>query len=195
MTSVDEHFKNVLSFVDDNRSLVDCHLVDFITEDLWIKCLPDSLREELESIELPDFIKKGNHQYFQKLIATSSELDSFIKIANSLSLKNNRFVLTLNDTFLPGAKDTEIIRSQSFMSNKKQHEIAYLAKLIGFLAVKNEAKLIIDAGAGKGYLSERISDEFGLTVLAIDSSKLNCNSARNRQEILQKKKQHKTALV
>jgi len=49
--------------------------------------------------------------------------------------------------------------------------------------------LVIDAGAGKAYLSTYLSEYFDISVLAIDSSQVCHKGAIDRQEKIQKTKQ------
>ena len=48
----DKHFDEVICFINTYEKLINCHIVDYITENLWETCLPDPLRSELEKNEI-----------------------------------------------------------------------------------------------------------------------------------------------
>ncbi|XP_043277424.1 methyltransferase-like protein 25 [Venturia canescens] len=187
------HFEKAISFIKEYQSLVDCHLVDFITENLWHRCLSNSLRFELECHETSE---QGREYNLKDLRETSLELDSFFNEAEKLSLKHNPIITSLND-FCSIPSEAECINENckkekmNFMSDKKKHETEALAILVAHLAEKNSISLVIDAGAGKGYLSTNISQKYGIPVLGIDSSENNIRGAIHRQGMILKKNRKK----
>lgn len=194
------HFEKTISFIEEHQILIDCHLIDFITENLWQKCLPESLRLQLESTEFQNISENSGNHNFNILREASSELDRFLKQVESLSLKHSPIVTNLSDvcSVSSEAKCANFMgknKNMSFMSDKKQHETEAMAKLVAHLAEENAINLVIDAGAGKGYLSTNISQKYGMPVLAIDSSEINVKGAINRQELLRKKKLENNASV
>lgn len=191
MISSGKHFENALAFISEYQSLADCHLVDFITGNLWEECLSRSLRQELDSITLMDHDKIGSMQHIKKLAAGSAQLKDFISRANSLCLKNGLSGIATEWDYKEDPKKY----SAKFMSNKKQHEIEILARFIGRLAEETKASLVIDAGAGKGYLSTGLSEWYGIPVLAVDSSRSHQTSAIRRQETIKRKTHLDTSLV
>ncbi|XP_015592134.1 methyltransferase-like protein 25 [Cephus cinctus] len=190
MTTYEEHFSKALNFIQTYKSLVDCHLVDFITQNLWESCLPDSLRLELE-IHGPD------NKFGTKIDTKGdSKLNEFFKSTKLLSLDGCPFIYELKDLsrFLSSNAYNRQAENQlkqtklNFMKNKKCHEVDVMAKLVSKLS-HSDSDIVIDAGAGKGYLSMHLSENFGIQVLAIDSSSVNHKGAIRRQEIIKKKTQ------
>ncbi|XP_071556898.1 probable methyltransferase-like protein 25 [Temnothorax nylanderi] len=187
MAEYNQHFEKALDFINIYQKLVDCHLVDFITEGLWDKCLPERLRSELESIDTSDDIWTGND--------TDSELSNFIQLTRSLSLESCPAVTWVDDLtkLLPqsskgGSIENKLVRPKSeLMNTKKSHEIEVLGKVIAEMALITRS-LVIDAGAGKAYLSTYLSEHFNIPVLAIDSSQVCHRGAISRQEKIQKRK-------
>lgn len=189
MAEYKNYFEKVLDFINRYRKLIDCHLVDFITENLWDECLPQKLKSELESIDASDDIWAENN--------ISSELNNFIQVTKSLSLKSCPFVICMYNLpkLLPQffsqeqlGKNQFIHAKSEFMNPKKSYEIEVLGKVIAEMALSTNS-LVIDAGAGKAYLSTYLSEHFNIPVLAIDSSQVCHKGATSRQEKMQKKKQ------
>jgi len=191
MAEYNQHFEKALNFINIYRKLIDCHLVDFITEELWNKCLPEKLRVELENIDMSSDIWTENN--------TDSELSNFIQLTRSLSLESCPAVMCVDDLpkLLPQSFKEHLIENKlvyqksEFMNTKKSHEIEVLGKVIGEMALSTRS-LVIDAGAGKAYLSTYLSEQFNIPVLAIDSSQVCHKGAINRQEKIQKRKRSLT---
>lgn len=191
MVEYNQHFEKVLNFINTYQKLIDCHLVDFITEGLWYKCLPEKLISELESIETSDDIWAENN--------IDSELNNFIQLTRSLSLESCPAVMCMDDLpkLLPQSSkerpfENKFVRPKSeLMNTKKSHEIEVLGKIIAEIALTTRS-LVIDAGAGKAYLSTYLSEHFNIPVLAIDSSQVCHKGAISRQEKIQKKKRSLT---
>ncbi|XP_012222318.1 probable methyltransferase-like protein 25 [Linepithema humile] len=189
MAEYHNYFEKTLDFINRYKKLIDCHLVDFITEKLWDKCLPEKLKSELESIDTNDDIWTENN--------ISSELNNFIQLTKSLSLESCPAVICVNNLpkLLPQFFNQEqLVKNQfnhatsEFMSTKKSYEIEVLGKVIAEMALSTNS-LVIDAGAGKAYLSTYLSEHFNVPVLAIDSSQVCHKGAINRQEKIKKKRQ------
>ncbi|XP_072759121.1 probable methyltransferase-like protein 25 [Anoplolepis gracilipes] len=193
MAKYNNYFEKTLDFINIYQELIDCHLVDFITEKLWDKCLPEKLKSELESINTNDDIWMESN--------ATSELNDFIQLTRSLSLESCPAVICVDDLLklLPQVpskeqsiknKFVEIKKSQ-FMNTKKSYEIDVLGKIIAEMALSTRS-LVVDAGAGKGYLSTYLSEHFDVPVLSIDSSQVCHKGAINRQEKIRKRKQSLT---
>lgn len=189
MAEYNNYFEKALDFINRYQNLIDCHLVDFITENLWDKCLPEELKSELESIDASDDIWTENN--------ISSELNNFIQVTKSLSLESCPAVVCVSNLpkLLPQffsqeqSVNNQFIHAKSeFMNTKKSYEIEVLGNVIAEMALSTNS-LVIDAGAGKAYLSTYLSEHFNVPVLAIDSSQVCHKGAISRQEKLQKKKQ------
>ncbi|KAL6262549.1 hypothetical protein P5V15_005342 [Pogonomyrmex californicus] len=190
MTEYNRHFEKILDVLGIYQELIDCHLVDFITEGLWDKCLPEKLRSELENIDNDNIWAENN---------ADTELNNFIQLTRSLSLESCSAVVCVDDLpkllpqfFKERSIENRFIRSKSeFMNIKKSYEIEILGKVIAQTTLSTHS-LVIDAGAGKAYLSTYLSEHFDIPVLAIDSSSVCYEGAINRQEKIQKRKRSLT---
>lgn len=189
MAEYDDHFEKTINFIDIYQELVDCHLVDFITKKLWDRCLPEKLKSELETINTDSDIWTENN--------VCPELSHFIQLTKSLSLESCPAIVYVDD--LPNLlsqslskeqmiKNVSICPKVAFMNAKKSYEIKVLGKIIAEIALSTHS-LVIDAGAGKAYLSTYLSENFDVSVLAIDSSQVCHKGAMRRQEKIQKRKQ------
>lgn len=182
------HFKAALDFIGAHQELIDCHLVDFIVGDLWDKCLPEKLKSELENMSMSDDIWMERN--------VGPELSSFMQLTKSLSLESCPTVVRTNNLpdllpqyFSKKLRSTEFLCPKSeFMNNKKSYEIEALGRILAEMALSTRS-LIIDAGAGKAYLSTYLSEHFDIPVLAIDSSQVCHKGAIDRQEKIRKTKQ------
>ncbi|XP_014469547.1 PREDICTED: methyltransferase-like protein 25 [Dinoponera quadriceps] len=192
MAEYSSHFEKVLNFINIYQELINCHLVDFITDKLWDKCIPEKLKSELESVNTIDDIWTVN--------SMSSELNNFVQLTRSLSLESCPAVIHVDDLakLLPQFLNKEqSVRNKlihfkfELMNAKKSYEIEVLGKLIAEMALSTNS-LVIDAGAGKAYLSTYLSEHFDIPALAIDSSQVCQKGAVNRQEKIQRRKQSLT---
>ena len=179
-----EHFDKVVYFINTYHKLINCHIVDFITDNLWVTCLPETLRSELEKNELNWMNWTENDDY--------PILNNFMKLAKSLSLQSCSIEINSKDfsNTLPHINNQNKYMCENikveFINAKKLHEVESLGNIIGEIAAKTN-NLIIDAGAGKAYLSTFLAENHKVPVLAIDSSQLCSNGAICRQKKLQKK--------
>lgn len=201
MDCYDELFGEILSFIDKYEDLINCHLVDFITDNLWEKCLPVALKNELEELE-----KKNYNLTVYSHINENCELKNFIEKINYLNLKNNPYLLKLEDLsvlsdnkfswneFCNKNNDNNSKIKQNFMKDKKNYEIEVLTKVIGYLS-KINSSLVIDVGAGKGYLGTSLYENYKIPVVAIDSCESRHKSAISRQKLLLKKTHKSYPLV
>ncbi|XP_043684914.1 methyltransferase-like protein 25 isoform X1 [Vespula pensylvanica] len=189
-----EHFHKVIDFLNLYEQLIDCHLVDFISEKLWDKCLPELLKSELDNVKTINDIWKENE--------TVTQLNEFIKITKLLSLQACPMILDFKDIpeFLLNLdndkwKFNEIKNEDTgFMSKKKLHEVEILGHVVGYIA-NSTGGLVIDAGAGKAYLSTYLAENYQLPVLAIDSSNLCHKAAVHRAEKMKKIGKQTSSLV
>ncbi|XP_044584278.1 methyltransferase-like protein 25 [Cotesia glomerata] len=201
MDCYDELLIEILSFIDKYQDLINCHLVDFITDNLWEKCLPSALKKELEELE-----KINYNLTVYSHINENCELKNFIEKINYLNLKNNPHLLKLEDLsvlsdnkfswneFCNKNNDNNSKIKQNFMKDKKNYEIEVLTKVIGYLS-KINSSLVIDVGAGKGYLGTSLYENYKIPVVAIDSCESRHKSAISRQKLLLKKTHKSYPLV
>ncbi|EZA51381.1 hypothetical protein DMN91_006791 [Ooceraea biroi] len=187
MMEYNNHFEKALDFINTYQELIDCHLVDFIIDELWDKCLPEKLKLELESIDMSDDIWTEDD--------AGPELSSLVQLTRSLSLESCPAVVRTDDLpkLLPryfGEEQSNkfLCPKSELMNSKKSYEIEALGRILAEMALSTRS-LVIDAGAGKAYLSTYLSEHFDIPVLAVDSSQVCHKGAIDRQEKIQKTKQ------
>lgn len=188
MSGYRDHLARVITFLQKYQSIVDCHLADFLTNNLWEKCLPKDLRLCIEEKghnvinEIDDFNKMR--------ILHDSELHMFLEDARSLALENCSNIITRSKhlKILDYVKHEKLESTQSkFMKIKKWHEVDVFTRTIEWLN-RNEASIIIDAGAGKGYSSLYLANSYDLPVLAIEGSQINHKGAIVHRDLVHKRK-------
>ncbi|XP_031842771.1 putative methyltransferase-like protein 25 [Nomia melanderi] len=188
----DKHFEEILNFINTYDKLINCHIVDFITDNLWKTCLPNELRLELERNETNcnHWTEDDSHPI----------LNQFIKLTKSLSLQSCSTEINSKDLIdvLPiisnlNKHKCEGIKTE-FMNVKKSHEVECLGNIVGTVAASTKS-LVIDAGAGKAYLSTFLAKTHNVPVLAIDSSQSCHKGAICRQNKLKKKTRDSKNLV
>ncbi|XP_042860929.1 methyltransferase-like protein 25 isoform X2 [Penaeus japonicus] len=95
---------------------------------------------------------------------------------------------------LHGSNKIPVLPMTGIMSEKKSHEVEVMSEVIARLARGFDVNWVMDLGSGKGYLSSSLVLQYGLNVLAMDSSPVNTTSALTRNTKLEKRlQQMKTA--
>ncbi|XP_066595591.1 probable methyltransferase-like protein 25 isoform X2 [Prorops nasuta] len=131
------------------------------------------------------------------------EQNKFIEATKTFSLSSCSKVVKLADVSQMISnwfqKDQELENNADYhkielMGDKKYYEVEIFGQIIGRLA-KESSSLVIDAGAGKAYLSTYLSENYGIPVVAVDSSEICHQGAINRQKKLKKKKPFKSSLI
>ena len=189
MTHYEDHFKRIIELIDMYENLISCHLVDFLKDDLWNKFVPLSMKSELEEIAS----KNIDIDWWKTEL--NCELNDFKNITESLKLDSCPGVKNFEDwsaslaqnKFHERNKKVSKANNPTFMKHKKWHEVDIFSQAIANLTY-NSSNLVIDAGAGKAYLSEHLSTTYDIPVLAIESSKAHHNSALRRKELIKRKK-------
>lgn len=190
MMLYEKHLDKIVEFSNTYHKLINCHLVDFIVQDLWNECLHDTLKSELEDMLMED----TTNLTFPLEQTTFSELNSMVQSAKSLSLDSQTTIDSLQE-FSEKFFDSNVFESTAclnssneFMKTKKFYEVELLGNLVSTIA-RSINGLVIDAGAGKAYLSTYLASNYNIPVLAIDSSNLCQKGAINRQRKMAKKNQ------
>lgn len=195
MSFYEDYFYKAIKFLKEYESLIDCHLVDFLTEDLWEKCMPLELRVYIEEKGIS--IIQEIEQFDESSEYEESKLFAFLKDAKSLKLENCQDAITRCDFLnILNYKKSEIPKptESEFMKVKKWHEVDVFTKAIVWLN-EDKSSIVIDAGAGKGYSSLHLSNIYNLPVLAIECSQINHKGAILHRDLVNKKSKRSTTLV
>ncbi|KAJ0586039.1 putative Methyltransferase domain-containing protein [Helianthus annuus] len=175
-----EWIRAIIQFIKPYTFFWQSHVVNFLTHRLWeavdeewIDCLRNEPVECL--IQIPSGIVQDRWpSSLKKFIATLSSLAFPREQADLKTLLPNMQVALLNNVITQG------------MNPKKRHEIEALAAVVGSVARDVETNTIIDLGAGQGYLSQVLSFEYQLSVIAIDASSHHGRVTHERAERIKK---------
>ncbi|XP_058810079.1 methyltransferase-like protein 25B isoform X2 [Phymastichus coffea] len=74
------------------------------------------------------------------------------------------------------------IKFRKDVNLKKQHEILYFSRLIHYNCLLQNISVIVDLGTGLGYICQLLNYLYGYKILALDSSHLNIDKAKLRQQ-------------
>ncbi|EDV98211.1 methyltransferase-like protein 25 [Drosophila grimshawi] len=182
----------LLEYLDPHWKFVNCHMVNYLTDNHWLQFVPDAVRAELRSdIDINLAIEK----LFWHTECDSQQfpaLSKFLAAAERQRLKCCSELLTTVEQveeLLAASTDTQQLSIREFMSAKKCHEVELTAALVNKLVQSSSAAAncyIVDAGDGKGYLSSRLALQFGHRVLGIDANISNTENALTRNRKLQR---------
>ncbi|BFZ59912.1 hypothetical protein YB2330_000934 [Saitoella coloradoensis] len=134
------------------------HILDFFILNLWRSLPPEWIIyfDETDcSIVLKDLIEDGD------VPTRPDSLTTFLNRVRALSIPRDHE--TRETIKIP-------IGLAVGMKPKKKHEVEYLSAIVAELAEGMNIKNVIDLGAGQGYLSRTLANNYGLNVLAIDSN-------------------------
>ncbi|KAI3688441.1 hypothetical protein L2E82_46021 [Cichorium intybus] len=159
-----EWIRAIIDFTNPYSFFWESHVVNFLTHRLWeavdkewIDCLRNEPVEYL--VQIPSGIVQDHWpSSLKKFITTSSSLAFPREQADLRKILPNMQVALLNDVITQG------------MNPKKRHEIEALAAVVSSVAQDVKTNTVIDVGAGQGYLSQVLSFEYQLSVIAIDAS-------------------------
>uniref|UniRef100_T1JB62 Methyltransferase domain-containing protein n=1 Tax=Strigamia maritima TaxID=126957 RepID=T1JB62_STRMM len=180
---MDVALQKMADCIDANRLLLDIHLVDFITEELWEKNVPTCLQKCLLTtrVEWYKFVNAlYNGKEDLKYIDGHDELNNFISNgrANSLDFLNE----LCNNCYPDDAEDDY----KHCMKTKKSIEINNISRIVNKLCKENNLQNIIDVGSGKGYLSSYLALKYNFNVLGIDSQTICSQGAVLRNDKVKK---------
>lgn len=154
----------IIDFIKPYNFFWEAHGVNFFKDRLWeavdkdwIDCLRNESGENL--LQIPSGVVQDNWP---------ASLKQFILTLRSLALPREQ--ADLKKVF-PELEVTSLnnVLTQG-MNRKKKHEIEALASIVSSVAQDTETNTIIDVGAGQGYLSQVLSFQYQLSVIAIDAS-------------------------
>uniref|UniRef100_A0A182YKP2 Methyltranfer_dom domain-containing protein n=1 Tax=Anopheles stephensi TaxID=30069 RepID=A0A182YKP2_ANOST len=205
MERIRQQVDTIVRFLAPNMEFVNCHMVDYLTEQHWKRFVPEPIQEVLrtgddyrEAKELfwsqfePGFESDGRYPSVKAFIDNTRQYRLGGSKVQDTALTLDEFKEALSDH----RKDTRL-KMTELMNVKKCHEVEVAAAAVASLctamvsgtgsAARLEDILVIDAGDGKGYLSSRIALEHGIKVLGVDCNEENTSNAEKRLERLKNK--------
>ncbi|XP_073846299.1 probable methyltransferase-like protein 25 [Musca autumnalis] len=188
---------SILKFMDPYWSWVNCHMVNFVTDQHWMNFVPKEIQRELQRTEdVRECIESVFWEETANMDTKFPETVAFIQRTQANCLENFKEILLTKEDFAKRVLKLSMVQGQGpisikeFLSEKKRHEVEITASLVNDLIqgsdLKNDNTVIVDAGDGKGYLSSRLALEYGHKVLGIDSNPSNTENAMERNKKLKK---------
>ncbi|KAH8254027.1 hypothetical protein KR032_008098 [Drosophila birchii] len=185
-TQLQRRIDKLLAFLHPHWDFVNCHMVNYLTDQHWDNFLPEALRQEITGKE--DVNLAIEHLFWQSESKHAfPEWKSFLAQGEQERLSLHPELLTSVEELIEEQENAAQLSIREFMSAKKCHEVELTAALVDHLVKNsNEACCIVDAGDGKGYLSSRLALQYGHRVLGIDANAANTENALSRNRKLQR---------
>ncbi|XP_050067240.1 probable methyltransferase-like protein 25 [Anopheles maculipalpis] len=204
MDRIRQQVDTIVRFLASNMEFINCHMVDYLTEQHWQRFVPVAIQQELRTAK--DYLEAK--EVFWGQFEPGLQNESRFPSVNAFIANTRRYrlggsavlgtALTLDefkDALSDHRKETRLNMTE-LMNVKKRHEVEVAAAAVASLCTamaagssttKLEDILVIDAGDGKGYLSSRIALEHGIKVLGVDCNEENTSNAEKRLERLKNK--------
>lgn len=188
MDKVRNKLQDKVSFISRYLPLVNSHMVEFFSNNLWDAYVPNKIRTEFKENNWD----KGNivNTFVENLTSNTTELGKFLLSCSANSLDNNEVIISIDELrknlSINKCSNMDCASKDKFMSEKKFHEVTKMGELVADLVMATDATHIIDIGDGKGYLSSYLSLVYKLQVLGLDSSINLTQGAAQRAVKLQK---------
>lgn len=187
--------EEVTNYLKPFLALANCHMVSFITQNVWKCYVPQDIRNEVDCKTteqmLQIFWQVGKEKFLDlskegKRLKTDSPFADFLYMSYEKSLPCSGLAICVEDylnTYCCTNQST--FRLDQFMSPKKMHEVEVMSKVVALLSQAANVTHIVDIGSGKGYLSSVLALYYKLNVLGLDSSQVNTHGAQARTEKLE----------
>ncbi|XP_078663847.1 putative methyltransferase-like protein 25 isoform X2 [Branchiostoma floridae x Branchiostoma belcheri] len=150
-----------------------------------------SITTESETTHICEY-NKGTENFCGKCGSekSCSPLESFRTETQQYVLSNSGICGSLEDVWRTLGVDSKEEDRQRFVKEhmcvKKSHEVEVLSGVVAGLCHSCHIDQVVDIGSGKGYLSECLYLQHGLTVLGVDASDTNTHGAKKRNQLLEK---------
>ncbi|XP_017039158.1 methyltransferase-like protein 25 [Drosophila ficusphila] len=187
IAQLQKRLDGLLAFLNPHWDFVNCHMVNYLTDQHWEVFLPGALRKEISGKEDAELAieelfwqsNESGHRFQQWRV--------FLEIGKQERLALHPELLTSVEDLIEAQENAAQLSIREFMSAKKCHEVELTAALVDHI-VKNSSQdcYIVDAGDGKGYLSSRLALQYGHKVLGIDANAANTENALSRNRKLQR---------
>lgn len=198
------HLDNIIKFLQPQLTFVNCHMVGYLTDNLWKTYIPEDIQADVQTEDHVDDAIKVFWNFFDSEKINSNESSQYRGIQNHLKQCQQFRLDSLKDVWVSPEQLRRGLVSlgcyhkvdaglciKEFMSEKKNHEVEAISKVVAMLCSygRDESDAaqdlsVIDAGDGKGYLSSRLALEHQLTVLGIDANVSHTEAALKRTQQL-----------
>ncbi|XP_063594637.1 probable methyltransferase-like protein 25 [Penaeus indicus] len=201
LEKINEALVKLVRVIEPLKPIMKCHMVDYLTANHWETLLPVGIQQGLLSLpreklylmpsgalRLEDV--EADNKIDEELCLPSVNLSTLLSIIRKHSLHSLGVTTSMHQILdLHGSCKIPVLPMTGIMSEKKSHEVEIMSEVIARLAKGFDANWIMDLGSGKGYLSSSLVLQYGLNVLAMDSSPDNTTSALTRNTKLEKRLQ------
>ncbi|EDW90824.1 methyltransferase-like protein 25 [Drosophila yakuba] len=176
----------LLAFLNPHWDFVNCHMVNYLTDQHWDCFLSETLKSEISGSEdvalvIEDLFWKNDES------VRFTAWREFLGKSNQERLALHPELLTRVEELIEVQENSTQLSIREFMSAKKCHEVELAAALVDHLVKSfGQGGFIVDAGDGKGYLSSRLALQYGHRVLGIDANAENTQNALSRNRKLQR---------
>uniref|UniRef100_K3Y3H4 Methyltransferase domain-containing protein n=1 Tax=Setaria italica TaxID=4555 RepID=K3Y3H4_SETIT len=199
-----ECMEALTTFLGRQRPLLEAHVVNFFKDRMWelvdaewMECLR---REPVESLlKLPSgCVQEHWPATLREFVLTARSLvvpreqkaPYCLHYISSLAVVSSHLVKRLSIFLIALVPDIRVasigtVLAQG-MNSKKKHEIENLAAMVHAIAKSCGAKTVVDVGSGQGYLTQALSFEYQLPVVAIDASSHHASVTIARAERIKK---------
>ncbi|XP_021923443.1 methyltransferase-like protein 25 [Zootermopsis nevadensis] len=193
--------EEIIKYLKPLLPLANCHMVNFITNEMWEIYVPDGIKKEVSSVELEVLNKVFMHhakgisvcEQKSELMERIPNFINYLDSARNMGLHGisvQGIVTSMSDLQKKlvelGCECQESLHMEQFMTPKKMHEVEAMSQLVSALARVSQASHVVDVGGGKGYLSSILAFHYGFRVLGVDSSQVNTHGAVKRTQKLEK---------
>ncbi|KAH8401422.1 hypothetical protein KR009_005356 [Drosophila setifemur] len=187
VAQLQKRLDGLLAFLQPHWDFVNCHMVNYLTDQHWESFIPDALRTEISGKEDVELAIEHLFWESKRFLNRFPEWDSFLDKGKQERLSFHSDLLTTLEQLIEGPENAAQLSIGEFMSAKKCHEVELTAALVDHLVKNhNQGCYIVDAGDGKGYLSSRLALQYGHRVLGIDANAANTENALSRNRKLQR---------
>ncbi|KAG8224561.1 hypothetical protein J437_LFUL002165 [Ladona fulva] len=198
-----------INFIKSVEEIFNCHMVNFITGNLWDKHIPEPIKEEVAQLGEEKVLELIYHfgscnsklEVKMELTAPCPTLSKYLiacrqyyydmtdpSINDEESIRSE--ILNDSSTSVSDADDNikkRNLSSQYLTPAKKRHEVDVMSSFIAKMYEKKLANqgiigAIVDIGGGKGYLGSALALRYGLRVLGIDVASDVTDAAKSRND-------------
>jgi 2-polyprenyl-3-methyl-5-hydroxy-6-metoxy-1,4-benzoquinol methylase len=192
--------EEIIKYLKPLLPLANCHMVNFITNEMWEIYVPGAIKKEVSSVKLDVFNKVFLHyakgisvdELKGELTGSIPNFINFLDSARNMSLRGisvQRIVTSVSDLQKKlvewGCEHQDSLHMEQFMTLNKMHEVEAMSQLVAALVRVSRASHVVDVGGGKGYLSSILALHYGFRVLGVDSSQVNTRGAAKRTQKLE----------
>lgn len=196
---IGERIDIVLDYLEPLLDFANCHMVSFITENLWAQFIPKDVAREIDAHGIGDSIdyfwniidKVSQNDFVDEEDDRFANLKTYIRTASQHSLQPDGLVCLSMEQFEVKLQSLGVIKQptdniQEFMSKKKSHEVQRISHTISRLFRATGCTHCLDVGGGKGYLAQHLASYFHHPAFSVDCSEITLEGAARRRDKLKK---------